>query len=381
MIKTKIVLAIVLLAFGISFATQGFAYISLPPEETLKKEDSKKVVKEEVLKLAPLNMTDLFYYDFEKNKVYPQISLRKFAVVSKEESSLSDMKKAFSKLIKDNHLDAAFTILEDADVPKNTTVFEIFAEMDERQILSVMNFFKDLEIVWFVSPIFIFDGIENIFSGSFRLKEKSAADDSSLDYKDRLHVKKFKQDLYDKNSINNDINHSEYKIKLRPGGMNFLQIINFFAQDPMVIFATPLFNRINPLVYVFQEVDFRGAKIGSRIPYKITVIRDSRVRIDPSSLTNLQITQEEVVHKLNPYNFKNLEKGNELIVTGYIQFFIPGTNTIPPRKIAYIFEREGNIVKEEIESNAVTVQIASLVPEGDDVNFIVGNFPLLKNYG
>ncbi|MDP2907528.1 MAG: hypothetical protein Q8O03_06310 [Nanoarchaeota archaeon] len=358
--KILIIIVMMLFAFSVPVSAQMFddsdgTKIQEGKKEEQKVEETKTPTMVERGRIFP---ADAYYYDKEKNRTYPQISTRKFAVMF--EMPLDE--KGLVALVKPYKSITNAYALEIQNVEYFCVVFEL-EEGSDQDIFDLINIFNRLKIAKFASHIFIIDGKEHVFSGLFEITVKENPDDPGQDYSKNVYEMISRLEVLRKEVVEGRHNCFTYQVNLKEGGRNFFQIINFLAEDPRIVYAVPIFKSITPLVEIVQEVELKGARLGSRIPYKVTIRKDSRVKIDPSVLTNLKISQTHMIHKLDPYDPNKIIEGTEIVITGYVQFFVVGEQVIEPRKVAYLLEENGKTIKGEVLSNQLVIKIASLVPE------------------
>ncbi|MBM3200569.1 hypothetical protein FJZ53_06540 [Candidatus Woesearchaeota archaeon] len=371
MIRIFTIIIMALFIFSAPASAQWFDedYNNTPRE----KQEEQKVERPDLLATVErgrIFQGDAYYYDKEKNRTYPQISSKKFAVmfefpIGKEE--IAELVKPHSNIIN------AY-ILESSTIEQSWVIFEIDTT-SSLDVFDFINIFNKLKIAKFASPIFIINGKEHVFSGLFELKIKENPDE--LYYSKNVYSMIESLEVSRKGIVQGRNNCYIYQVNLKENGRTFFQIINFLAEDPRIVYAIPIFSNITPLVEIVQDVELKGARLGSKIPYKVTIRKDPRVKIDPSVLTNLKISQTHMTHKLDPYDPKDIIEGTEIVITGYVQFFVVGEQTIEPRKVAYILEENGKTVKGEVVSNELVIKIASLVP-AESPEGIIAKAPFKK---
>lgn len=342
------------------FMFQGFAVAAATKEK--KEEDTMAQFFKEV-KRGYIYARSLYYYDKERNRVYPDVSTKRIAVSFDGQVKEEHVKYIFkkNKLLVDYYLwyDAAF----DSDT---MVVFQLKDEPKYEDALSnvidALNYFNCLSVVRFASPMFIIDGKEVLFTGSFELKLKTGMSQRVLDALTKAGISMKDPDA-------KDLKTRECRFGFNESELNYLQVMNQFAEDFEVVYATPIFKDVNQPVTVKQTVELDGARLGGRIPYKMTITRDSKVKIDPSSLANITLMppSELFSQHFDEYNVADIIKGTKLVVTGYVQFFSPGDYTIKKREIAYIDEKG---VAKVAESKDIIVRIASLVPTDGKIGFV-----------
>lgn len=373
--KILIIIVMILFMFTVPVSAQMFDEDYNNTAEKKKEEQKVEETKTPtIIERGRIFQADAYYYDKEKNRTYPQISTRKFAVMF--EMPLDE--KGIAALVKPYKFITNAYALEIPNVEYSCVVFEL-DEKSDQDVFDFINIFNKLKIAKFASPIFTIDGKEHVFSGLFEMKVKENPDDPGQkdDNKTIYGMISLVSEVTRKDKIEGTPNCYTYIVKPKEGGRNFFQIINFFAEDPRVVYAVPVLTSITPLVDIVQEVELKGARLGSRIPYKVTIRKDPKVKIDPSVLTNLKISQTHMTHKLDPYDPNKIIEGTEIVITGYVQFFTVGEQTIDPRKVAYILEENGKTVKGEVLSNQLVIKIASLVPENCE-DGIIAKAPFKK---
>jgi hypothetical protein len=372
--KILIIIVMMLFAFSVPVSAQMFDDGTKIQEG---KKEEQKVEKRDLLggiQRGRIFQGDAYYYDKEKNKTYPQFSTKKFAVmfdISLDKKDILGLAKIHPDIIN------AY-VLEITNLDFSCVVFEL-DEKSDRDVFDFIGLFNNLKIAKFASPIFIIDGKEHVFTGLFEMKVKENPDDpGQMDNNKTIYgMISLVSEVTRRDQIKGMPKCYTYSIELKENGRNFFQIINFFAEDPRVVYAVPVLTRITPLVEIVQEVELKGARLGSRIPYKITIRKGPKVKIDPSVLTNLKISQTHMIHKLDPYDPNNIIEGTEIVITGYVQFFVVGEQVIEPRKVSYLLEENGKTVKGEVLSNQLVIKIASLVPENSE-DGIIAKAPFKK---
>ncbi|MBM3199968.1 hypothetical protein FJZ53_03435 [Candidatus Woesearchaeota archaeon] len=371
MIRIFTIIIIALFMFSMPASAQWFDEdYTGEPKEKQEEQVKEKPDLSSTVERGRIFQGEAYYYDKEKNRTYPQTSNTKFAVVF--DTLIGN--KEISELVKPHRNIINAYSLEISTIGGTCVVFEI-DETSSQDVFDFINTFNKLKIAKYASPIILIDGKEYIFSGLFELKLKETPDNpnSSKTVYDMIESLEISR----KEIVEGRHNCFTYQVNLKENGRTFFQLINFLAEDPRVVYAVPILTPVTPLIEIVQEVELKGARLGSRIPYKVTIRKDSRIKIDPSVLTNLKISQAYMTHKLDPYDPKDIIEGTEIVITGYVQFFIVGEQTIEPRKVGYLLEENGKTVKGEVVSNELVIKIASLVPE-ESPDGIIAKTPFNK---
>jgi hypothetical protein len=114
-------------------------------------------------------------------------------------------------------------------------------------------------------------------------------------------------------------------------------------------------------------VPLQGCQLGDRIPFSLRIDFTDRIRIDPSSLVNVNLRpegiQKELIDlKFDPYDYVKASSQSPVILTGSMRLYAPGAFVLPEVEIRYECTACSGERVRSIRTEAVPLQVASIVP-------------------
>ena len=158
------------------------------------------------------------------------------------------------------------------------------------------------------------------------------------------------------------------RIRLDPCRIAVWQAANLLAEDLQVVSAWPVLAKIEPPVRAALAVGINGATVGASIPFSLEIAFSPRVRIEPSTIANLNLRPRELARNLFKVAFdrplSSVEAGTSPIrLQGELTLYGPGEFTLPEVPVYYReAQTEGREVK-TIRTAAIPIRIASRIPE------------------
>jgi hypothetical protein len=157
----------------------------------------------------------------------------------------------------------------------------------------------------------------------------------------------------------------------------FFKAINLLAEDIRVLDVTPTFVPLGPTIRVDLSVPLKGCQIGDRIPFAFRVDFSDRIRIDPSSLVNInlrpgQLQKELFDLKFDPYDYVKAATQSPFVLRGWMKIYSPGEFVIPAVEIQYECIHCSDDRARSIKSREIPLKVASLVPsKGEPAKLVV----------
>ena len=147
----------------------------------------------------------------------------------------------------------------------------------------------------------------------------------------------------------------------------FFKAINLLAEDIRVSDVTPTFVTLAPTIRVDLSVPLEGCRTGDRIPFTFRVDFSDRIRVDPSSLVNINLRpgkiQKELFDlKFDPYDYVKAASQSPFVLTGWMKIYSPGEFLIPAVEIRYECIPCSDDRVRSIRTEAIPLKVASLVP-------------------
>ena len=314
------------------FAVILFIFINISLSEAVSHFSSDIKVKRSP---AQVEFNDIWFYSSDGSKVIPDIDTEWITVVFRSRFASTDYTEDIDErknqiinrakaLIKEhNELKDFFydiNIAEDAcffRIEKNTTKISL------KSLIQKLNENSDVD---YVHPAIKLHDTTYGFFNAINVKWKTGAARNSKDLlASKLHS------LYEEKS-------NIYRINIFE--IPFFKAVNFFAEDINVAEASPYLVKLQPSLRLNLSLGINGGNLGDTIPFTLTVAFSDFIKIDPSSIANINLKPNEIQKELfdvefDTYDYAKAALKSPIIITGRMRFYAPGEFVIPPVKITY----------------------------------------------
>jgi len=220
-------------------------------------------------------------------------------------------------------------------------------------IKDLIRMLQTRESIAYVHPALILRGKTVAYFNAFQMNWKTSVDDAS------------RKALMEQAHVSVEPPGEIYRVDVL--AVPFFRAINLLAEDIRVLDVTPTFVPLAPTIRVGLSVPLEGCRIGDRIPFAFRVDFSDRVRIDPSSLVNInlrpgQLQKELFDLKFDPYDYVKAASQSPFVLTGWMKIYSPGEFVIPAVEIRYECIPCSDDRVRSIKTEAIPLKVASLVP-------------------
>jgi hypothetical protein len=314
--------------------------------------------------LAGIDFDDIWFYDEDRSKQIPDINLEWVAVAlnagaldaaplafeSDAESKDRVLKRAKETV---GAYDAIVDVLYDLNLAEDGCFFRLRDGLSETEVKELIRGLDQEEWVAYTHPTLIVQAKTVAYFNAFRMEWKTGVQDSS------------KQDLMAQAHVFFEPAKDIYRVNVP--AMPFFKAINLLAEDIRVMNVVPYWVPLEPSIRVDLSVPLQGAQIGDRIPFSFRIEFSDRIRIDPSSLVNINLRpghiQKELFElKFDPYDYVKAASQSPLTLTGWMKIYSPGEFVIPAVEIHYECTTCSGDPVRSIKTGEIPLKIGSLVP-------------------
>lgn len=160
----------------------------------------------------------------------------------------------------------------------------------------------------------------------------------------------------------------ETRIRIDPCRISVWKAANLLAEDLHVVSAWPILVKIEPPVRADFSVGINGATVGSPIPFSLEIGFSDRIRIEPSTLANLDLRPRGLYRNLFKIEFDKPLSSEEVTtspvrIRGNLYLYGSGEFTLPDVPVYY---RDAGVGKENvrvIRTPEIPIRIASRIPQ------------------
>ncbi len=313
---------------------------------------------------AEIDFDDIWFYDQDRSKQIPDISLEWIAAgfdagtLEAAPSSFdgdADPKRRLTRRAKEiaDAYDSIRDVYFDQNLAEDGCFFALRDGLREADIKDLVRALDREESIAYAHPMLIVQGRTVAYFNAFRMNWKAAVDDAS------------RQDLMEQAHVSYEHPDEFYRVDVL--AIPFFKAINLLAEDVRVLDVTPIFVPLETSIRVELSVPLQGCQIGDEIPFSLRIDFSERVRLDPSSLVNInlrpgQIQKELFDLKFDPYDYVKAVSQSPLTITGWMKVYSPGEFVIPAVEIHYeCTQCSGDRIR-SIKTEEIALKVASLVP-------------------
>jgi hypothetical protein len=306
----------------------------------------------------PLNFSQIWFYDRHMNLVVPEIDPQWIAVVFDPAASSvpegGNPEGFFARRLMDEFHELQ-DFLCDRNLAEGACFFTLGDTADNATLESMLSRINRSEIVAYAHPTIRIGSKRYAFFNLFELSWKAGVSD--LD----------KKRILDQVNAHEDIPGEIYRIDVYNASL--FPAVHLIAQDLSTRYALPVLVEIVPSIESKLLVNLPGGNIGDPIPFSLYVSFSSRVRIEESSFSIVDLRPRNVHQDLcevtfDPFDHVAIAQKSPILITGAIKLFTPGEFVIPSVPVRYTCPSCSGEVVKTIETSPVTVKIASIIPSG-----------------
>lgn len=311
-----------------------------------------------------LDFDEIWFYDEHRSKQIPDIDLN-WVAVAFDVSSLAPAPGSFepeadsaAKLldraeeIVQGH-DEIMDVYYDENLAGDGCFFRLREGLREGAVKDLIRSLYARESIAYAHPTLSLRGKTFAYFNGFRMKWKTSVDDASRKHlMEQAHV---------------SVEHPGEIYRVDVLDVPFFKAINLLAEDVRVLDVVPIFVPLEPSIRAELSVPLEGCQIGDRIPFSFRVDFSDRIRIDPSSLVNINLRprglQKELFDlKFDPYDYVKAASRSPFVLTGWMKIYSPGEFVIPPVEIHYGCIPCSDDRVRSIKTDEIHLKVASLVP-------------------
>ena len=313
---------------------------------------------------ATIDFDDIWLYDEDRSKVIPDISLAWVAAAFNEDAldpsppafdSDVDPGGRFVQRAKEavGKYDAILDVFYDPNLAEDACFFALRDGLTESGVRDLIGSLNREEWVAYTHPALIVRGKTVAYFDAFQMEWKTGVEEAS------------KQGLTEQAHVRYEPGEKIYRVNVLE--MPFFKAINLLAEDIRVAKVVPTLVPLERSIRVDLSVPLQGSQIGDRIPFALRIEFSDRIRIDPSSLVNINLRPGDIQRELfdikfDPYDYVKAASQSPLTLTGWMKIYAPGEFVIPPVEIRYECATCSGDPVRSIETDEVPLKVASLVP-------------------
>ena len=313
---------------------------------------------------ARIDFDDIWFYDEDRSKLIPDINLE-WVAVALNAGALDAAPLAFEGEVelKDRFLararetlgayDAILDVLYDPNLAEDGCFFRLRDGLSETGVKELIQGLDHEEWIAYTHPTLTVRGKTVAYFNAFRMEWKTGVEETS------------KQDLMTQAHVFFEPAKDIYRVNVPT--MPFFKAINLLAEDIRVVNVVPYWVPLEPSIRADLSVPLHGAQVGDRIPFSLRIAFSDRIRIDPSSLVNINLRpghiQKELFElKFDPYDYVKLVSQSPLTLTGWMKIYSPGEFVVPAVEIHYECTTCSGDPVRSIKTGEIPLKIGSLVP-------------------
>jgi hypothetical protein len=171
-----------------------------------------------------------------------------------------------------------------------------------------------------------------------------------------------------------------WQAAIDPCRQSVWQSANLLAEDILVERARPLLMPLEPPVGVRFEMGMTGATPGTAIPFTLQIRFSDRIKIEPSTIANLNLKPAGIFHNLydigfdTPLSSVDLNR-SPIRITGHLKIYATGDYSLPGIPVYYTDSGAPGRHIQLIKTIAKPVRIAAMIPAtGDGHDLQVADF-------
>jgi hypothetical protein len=314
---------------------------------------------------AETDFDDIWFYDRDRSIQIPDVSLQWIAVAF----GADDTKPLAGSFEPDGDPGGLFLaradeivreyeeivdVLCDRNLAEDACFFMLREGLREFDVKDLIRKLGRTDRVGYAHPVLVVRGRTVAYFDAFQMTWKTSAEEAS------------RQSLMEQAHVFYDDARGVYRVDVL--ALPFFKAINLLAEDVRVSEVSPVLVPLEPAIRAGLSVPLQGCQIGDRIPFALRIDFSDRIRIDPSSLVNVNLRpegiQKELIDlKFDPYDYVKASSRSPVVLTGSVRLYSPGAFVLPEVEIRYeCTECSGERVR-SIRTKPVPLQVASIVPE------------------
>lgn len=313
---------------------------------------------------AAIDFDDIWFYEEDRSKLIPDVSLNWVAAAFNEDA-LEPSPLAFdsdaepggrflqrAKLAIGKY-DEIVDVFYDSNLAEDACFFVLREGLTETAVRDLIRSLNQEEWVAYTHPTLIVRGRGVAYFDAFQMEWKTGVEDES------------KQGLMVQAHVRYEPGEKIYRVNVLE--MPFFKAINLLAEDIRVAKVVPTLVSLEPSVRVDLSVPLQGCQIGDSIPFALRIEFSDRIRVDPSSLVNIDLRPGDIQRELfdikfDPYDYVKAASQSPLTLTGWMKIYSPGEFVIPPVEIRYECTTCSGDPVRSIKTDEIPLKVASLVP-------------------
>lgn len=325
---------------------------------------------------------NIWFYGKNKNKIIPEV-IKYFLIIkftSVNDSFKGDLPETIGKFDSsiDNFVDY---YIYDPTISSSIIVYKLKKGIEQENLPELLNKLQCIEKISYIHPALQIDNTLYATLNRIKIKWKTIVPE-----KKRV---KLLQKVGGVNFAKNKEDKIE-NVKINESKMTVWNAANLLAEEIYISYAKPVYFEIKQPIVCDLSVKIPGANIGSPIPFKFKINFSDRIRIDPSSIVNLDLAPPNISKSLVDVNFdrplSTVEVGQSpIVISGILYIYSPGEYTIPKVPIVYKFKSGDKVKVHQKNTEKINLKIASIIPseqknlqlkiaQEDDFNIDLVNF-------
>jgi len=315
---------------------------------------------------AGIDFDDIWFYEKDRSRQIPDIDLQWIAVAFDENSLQPDpdsfqpegtpgarLLERAEEIVRD--YDEVVDVTYDENLAEDGCFFRLRDGLREGAVRALIRALWAREAIAYAHPVLVVRGKRVAYFNAFQMNWKASVDDvSRTNLMEQAHVW---------------VEHPGEVYRVDLMATPFFKSINLLAEDIRVLDVTPVFVPLEPSIRAELSVPLKGCRVGDRIPFAFRVDFSDRIRIDPSSLVNINLRpghiQKELFDlKFDPYDYVKAASQSPFVLTGWMKIYAPGEFVVPPVEIRYECIPCSDDRVRSIKTEAIPLKVASLLPSG-----------------
>ncbi len=321
-----------------------------------------------------IDFDDIWFYEEDRSRQIPDIDLKWitaafdgntlapdsgfFELEGNPKAGLLERAKEIAR-----EYEQIVDVYYDENLAEDGCFFSLREGLRETEVKDLIRALGMEESIAYAHPTLIIRGKTVAYFNAFQMNWKTSVDDESRKVlMEQAHV---------------SVEHPGEVYRVDVLAIPFFKAINLLAEDIRVLDVTPTFVILAPTIRVDLSVPLEGCRIGDRIPFAFRVDFSDRIRIEPSSLVNInlrpgQLQKELFDLKFDSYDYVKAASQSPFVLTGWMKIYSPGEFVIPAAEIQYECIHCSDDRVRSIKTKAIPLKVASLVPsKGETAKLVV----------
>jgi hypothetical protein len=322
------------------------------------------VQRESGREAAEIDFDDIWFYEQDGSKQIPDIHLRWVSVAFDMEALATDpdslepvadpeavLLERAEKIVQE--YEPIVDVRYDRNLAEDGCFFRLREGLGKGDIKSLMGKLLKNGSVAYVHPVLRVREKTVAYFNAFQMRWKTAVTDEA------------KQALMEQAHVVYEHASEIYRVDVLD--IPYFKALNLLTEDLRVSDVTPVLVPLEPSIRADLSVPLQGCQIGDRIPFSFRIDFTDRIRIDPSSLVNInlrpgQLQKELFDLKIDPYDYVKVASQSPFVLTGWMKIYSPGEFIIPPVEIHYECTACSGDPVRSIKTDAIPLKVASIVP-------------------